>query len=224
MADERHATMRALDALQLKGFNDKRDYVASLEARADEQAVSLLIECLCDESAYLRNLAEKSLIRIGKSSEAILLPHLNDGLWYTRASTARILGELGSKAALPGLTSMLTDPNHAVIEAVLDAVAQLAAAGHGVSVARALHHIEGALTSGVLDRTEKLSPGMSNQLHRLMADRELMTASDDEVLREGFDVAEAQDNLEWEVLTGKRSPTGDAPESTDGEADSKKDS
>jgi HEAT repeat protein len=203
VTDDKHATLRVLDDLQMKSLEGKREYVASLQARDDEQALSLLVECLCDESAFLRKLAERVLVEKGASSLEVLLPHLTQGLWYTRASVARISGRLGAKEALPGLMQAAADPNREVSEAAIGALVELAAAGHGVSVARALFAESGALAKGVLERAGRSGGGLATQLQRLMEDRDLMTAREEEVLREDIGAAEAQDNLEWEVLTGK---------------------
>lgn len=203
MNDDKRTSLRVMDDLKMRGFDDKREYVNSLEGRDDEQALSLLVECLCDESAYLRDLAEKALIRKGSSCADVLLPHLTQGLWYTRAAVANVLGSQGCKDALPGLQEMSGDANRAVAEAALDAIIRIAAAGHAVSAARTLNHVQPILARRALDQGDKVRAGLATQLQRLMSDRELMQASDDEVLREDVAVAEAQENLEWEVLTGR---------------------
>ena len=203
MTDDKHASLRVLDDLQMKSLEGKREYVASLRERDDEQALSLLVECLCDESSYLRKLAEGALIEKGISNTEVLLPHLTQGLWYTRASVARIVGRLGVREALPGLMLTAADGNREVCDAAADALAEVAASGHAVSVARSLFNAPRPLTDRVLDRAERAGSGLSGQLHRLMEDRELMTAREEELLRDDILAAEAQDNLEWEVLTGK---------------------
>lgn len=203
MTDDKYATLRVLDDLQMKSLEGKREYVASLRLRDDEQALSLLVECLCDESAFLRKLAENALIEKGTSSIEVLLPHLTQGLWYTRASVARIIGQLGAREGLSGLISTAADANREVAEAAANALAEVAAAGHAVSVARALHRSARPIAERVLERADRLSSGLSAQIQRLMEDRELMTAGEEELLREDIRAAEAQDNLEWEVLTGK---------------------
>jgi HEAT repeat protein len=207
VTDDKRATLRVLDDLQMKSLDGKREYVASLRKRDDEQALSLLVECLCDESAFLRKLAEKALIEKGISSTEVLIPHLTQGLWYTRASVARIVGRLGVREALTGLMETAADANREVSDAAVEALAGLAAAGHGVSVARALHTAPRALSERALARAERAGSGISGQLQRLMEDRELMTAGEEELLSEDIVAAEAQDNLEWEVLTGKGTKT-----------------
>ena len=47
--DEKPGTSRVSDAMSSRGLAGKRDYVRSLEQRRDDEALSLLVECLCDE-------------------------------------------------------------------------------------------------------------------------------------------------------------------------------
>lgn len=204
MSEEKHATLRVLDALQMKGFDGKREYVASLEARGDEQAVSLLVECLCDESSFLRELAERALTRMGAEHAPLLRPLLTQGLWYTRASVARVLGGVGAKEALPDLVTLLTDANGAIAEAAADAIVAIAEGGSLVSVARALHAAPERLQRRLTRQAEAAGAGLGAQIERLLADRELMAAEDEEVLREDAEALAAQDNVEWEVLTAPR--------------------
>jgi HEAT repeat protein len=204
VSEEKHATLRVLDALQMKGFDGKREYVASLEARGDEQAVSLLVECLCDESSFLRELAERALTRMGEEHAPLLRPLLTQGLWYTRASVARVLGGVGAKEALPDLVTLLTDANGAIAEAAAEAIVAIARDGSLVSVARALHAAPDRLQRHLTRQAESASPGLGAQIERLLGDRELMVAEDEEVLREDAEALAAQDNVEWEVLTTPR--------------------
>ena len=81
MNDENYAG-KPFDALNSRGLTGKREYVRSLEQRADREALSLLIECLCDESWYLRDQAEQALARIGPDAADVLLPLLEQGLWF----------------------------------------------------------------------------------------------------------------------------------------------
>ncbi len=74
MSEDKYAQNKAYDALASRGLTGKRDYVRSLEQRSDAEAMSLLVECLCDESWYLRELAEEALGRIGVRSAPVLVP------------------------------------------------------------------------------------------------------------------------------------------------------
>ena len=48
MADEKFSQTKPLDALNSRGLAGKREYVRGLEQRRDDEALSLLVECLCD--------------------------------------------------------------------------------------------------------------------------------------------------------------------------------
>ena len=76
MSDDKYGQSKPFDALNPRGLAGKREYVRSLEQRRDEEALSLLVECLCDESWFLRDLAEESLLRLGEKGAPILLPLL----------------------------------------------------------------------------------------------------------------------------------------------------
>src|SRR6187399_1716763 len=117
MADEPNGQRRTLDALNARGLAGKRDYVRSLEQRRDPEAMSLLVECLCDESWYLRELAENALLRLGDRAGETLAPLLAQGLWFSRASSARVLGRLGYAPAVPVLLHLLEDANGTVAQA-----------------------------------------------------------------------------------------------------------
>ena len=119
-------TPRVLDALNTRGLAGKREYVRGLEQRRDEEALSLLVECLCDESSYLRELAEDALLRIGDRAAPVLLPLLDQGLWYTRSSAARVLGRLARRDAIPGLQRLAVDANASVREAAREALELIA--------------------------------------------------------------------------------------------------
>src|SRR5258705_7041835 len=89
MADEK--AQSPLEALNARGLAAKREYVRGLEQRRDPEALSLLVECLCDESWFLRDLAEQAFFRMGEEHAAPLLPLVLGGLWYTRLSAVRLL-------------------------------------------------------------------------------------------------------------------------------------
>ena len=65
MADDR-LPVGPLEALNARGLTAKREYVRGLEQRKDAEAFSLLVECLCDESWFLRDLAEQAFVRLGE--------------------------------------------------------------------------------------------------------------------------------------------------------------
>jgi HEAT repeat protein len=203
MADDKYSSLRALDALQVRGLEGKKEYVASLEARGDEQALSLLVECLCDESAFLRGLAEQALARLGQRAADALLPHLTQGLWFTRVSAAHVLGELGAAEALPGLAHLVADTNRSVAEAAIAALLRMAAAGQAVSAARALHRAPPAGRELVLAAAQAAGGDVAAQLARALGNAALMGAAPDEGVGEALSLLDAPEGVEWELLTGR---------------------
>jgi HEAT repeat protein len=215
MSDDNFTQTRPLDALNSRGLAGKREYVRGLEQRRDEEALSLLVECLCDESWYLRELAEDALMRIGERAAPVLLPLLEQGLWYTRSSAARVLGRFGRREAVPGLFRLCDDANASVVEAARDALALIGGHGGAVSVARALNGMPPDLRRRRLDelgvRDRQLGERVSRMLRHdeLMADDVATDLSDESPI-----VKAVEEGLEWEVLTG---PARQAPRKESGE-------
>ena len=81
----------ANDAPSGRDFAGKKDYVRQLEQRRDPEALALLVQCLSDESGYLRDLAEGALLRLGGRAAELVLPLLCEGLWYSRSRSASSL-------------------------------------------------------------------------------------------------------------------------------------
>ena len=139
MSDDKYGAGRTLDAMNARGLAGKRDYVRSLEQRRDEEAMSLLVECLCDESWYLRQLAEEAFLHLGDEGAPVLLPLLEQGLWFTRASAAGVLGKLGYPPAVPGLLRLSEDKNRSVAEAAREALLAVGRSSGAVRIAHVLH-------------------------------------------------------------------------------------
>ncbi len=203
MADERHLTERTFDALSARSLAGKREYVRSLEQRPDEEKLSLLIECLCDESWFMRGLAEESLERCGENAVPSLLPMLGQGLWFTRASAAGILGRLGSRPAIPGLVALIGDENRAVREAAKAALSRIGRAGGSAALARALHKLSPEARGALLRDLEVRDRELGERLGQLLRNDELMHADADELLPDDSPlVRQTMEGVVWEVLTG----------------------
>lgn len=207
MVDDKYGQGRTLDAMSARGLAGKRDYVRSLEQRRDEEAMSLLVECLCDESWYLRELAESALLRLGDRAGETLLPLLEQGLWFSRASSARVLGRLGYTPAAAGLLRLLDDANATVVQAAGAALCELAHRGGSARVAWELHRLAPEVrhlrlaTVGALDRS------LRERLERMLAHDDLMTNEDPGDLRDDSDLVRAsEEGVVWEVLTGPPPP------------------
>ena len=220
MAEEPYTTLRPFDALSPRGLAGKREYVLDLERKGDESAISLLVECLADESGYLRDHAAAALVRLG-SPAAPILPLLASGLWYTRVSAVRTLGRLGAREAAGPLTGLLADANHSVQIETVEALAGIARAGSEVHVARALFTRSEAERTRAVRELRACDANTTRRLEELFKDRDLMSAPEHELLTpRGGAVPPNEDGVAWEVLTSPHAEpappagmlTGEAPE------------
>lgn len=207
MSDDGFGTSKPFDALNARGLMAKREYVLGLESRADGEALSLLVECLCDESWYLRELAEGAFMRLGTEHVGVLLPLLEEGLWYTRTSVARIVGRLGERRAVPGLLRLCTDPNETVVDHAQDALVEIGRARGAFRLAFALHGLPPDVRRARLGDLAKRDRVLADRLQRMMDNDELMSASNPEALADDDPLVKtSEEGVEWEVLTGPASP------------------
>lgn len=215
MSDDNYGPGRTFDAMNARGLAGKRDYVRSLEQRRDVEAMSLLVECLCDESWYLRELAESALLRLGDHAAETLLPLLEQGLWFSRASSARVLGRLGARPAAAGLLRLCEDANSTVVQAAYAGLHELAHRGGSVRIGWELHRLSPETRKARLDYIGKLDRPLLERLERMLRNDELMTNEDPDDLRDDSDLVRAsEEGVEWEVLTGPPAVRGSAsPES-----------
>ncbi|HTR97248.1 MAG TPA: hypothetical protein VMH61_05050 [Candidatus Acidoferrales bacterium] len=203
MADDRPQTGRTFDAMNARGLAGKRDYVRSLEQRRDDEALGLLVECLSDESWYLRDLAENALLRAGDRAGEALLPVLEQGLWFTRSSAARVLGRLGYRPAAAPLLRLCADMNATVAQAADTALFDLAHRGGSVRIAWELHRAGTERRRSLLERLGALDRPLLERLERMLRNDELMTREDPGDLRDDSMLVRAsEEGVEWEVLTG----------------------
>jgi HEAT repeat protein len=211
MSDDKYAQSKPIDALNSRGLTGKREYVRGLEQRADAEALSLLIECLCDESWYLRDQAEQALLRIGPDSAAdVLLPMLEQGLWFTRTSAARVLGRFGHRAAVPGLLRLAEDANETVALAARDAMVLIGRSGGAIRLAQALHGLPPDARKRRFDDIATADRLLGERLTRMMANEDLMAAEGGDALSdESAMVKASEEGLEWEVLTSPPAPNPD---------------
>jgi HEAT repeat protein len=202
MTDESY-TPKPLEALSQRGLSAKREYVLGLEQRRDEAALSLLVECMCDESWYLRELAEQAFGRMGEATAGALLPLLDQGLWYTRSSAARVLGSIGYRPAVPGLLRLTEDPNHTVAEEARDALVAIARRQGAVRVAWALHRMPPDQRRRRLDEVAVRDRALAERVDRLMRSDDLMAVENADALSDDSAVVRAnEEGVEWEILTG----------------------
>ncbi len=203
MSDDKYGPGRTLDAMNARGLAGKRDYVRSLEQRRDEEALSLLVECLSDESWYLRDLAEHALLRMGERGGEALLSIVEQGLWFTRASAARVVGRLGYGPAVPGLLRLCADSNASVVQAARAALVDLGHRGGSVRIAWELFRMTPEARRDMLARLGAADAPLHERLERMLKNDEIMTRDDPTGLRDDSDeVRASEEGVEWEVLTG----------------------
>jgi len=205
--DDKFGPRNPLDVLNTRGLTAKREYVRGLEQRRDREALSLLVECLCDESWYLRELAEEAFLRMGDEHAGVLVPLMDQGLWFTRTSAARVLGQLGYRPAVPGMLRLTEDANETVRRAALDALVLLAQHRGAVRVAHALHGLAPHVRDQRLAGLRAANRIVGEQLERLMQNHELMGLEHpDDVSDDDPAVRAAEEGVEWELLTGPPAP------------------
>lgn len=207
---EEKLSLRPFDALSPRGLAGKREYVVSLEQKGDAPSTALLVECLADESGYLRDLAEGALVRLG-TEPPVILPLLSHGLWYTRASAVRTLGRLNARSAAEPLARLTSDTNHSVAREAALALSRIASLGGAVAVARALHRLPEHGRATAMRELDEADRDGARQIEDLFRHREIMLAEDEDLLSEDADVVHAsEEGVAWEVLTGRR-PLVDQP-------------
>jgi len=203
-----------LEGPSARGLAAKREYVRDLVARGDPQAIASLAECLCDESWYMRELAEQAFLELGEAGAPALLPLLEQGLWFTRTSVARTLGRMADRAAVPALFRLTEDSNSTVAEAARDALVEIGLHGGAVQLARVLSNFPPGTRQHRLAEIGSRDRWLSERIERMMRNEDLMANPDIESLSDDSPAVEtSEEGVEWEVLTGPPPPrkeSGDA--------------
>lgn len=210
MSDDKFSQGKPLDFLSSRGLTAKREYVAGLESRNDPEALSLLVECLCDESSYLRGLAEDAFLRMADRGAPVLMPMLEQGLWFTRTSTARVLGRIGYRPAVPVLLRLAEDANATVSAAARDAVVAIGVQRGAIAVAQGVHRLPPDLMRRRLDELRERDRTLYERVERLMRSDELMAHEEDGLSDDHALVRASEEGVEWELLTGPP-PTRNRP-------------
>ena len=199
MSDDKPS--KTYDALNQRGLTGKREYVRGLEKRSDEEALSLLVECLCDESWYLRDLAEESLLRLGEKGAPILVPLLEQGLWYTRASAAKVLGRCAYRPSVPAMLRLTDDGNETVAEAARVALVAIGHGGGAVAIARSLHQLQADERYRRFEAIRAKDRSLGDRIDHMMRQDDLMSADAGDLKDDSPMVRASEEGLEWEVLT-----------------------
>jgi HEAT repeat protein len=214
MTDEKYGQSRALDVLNARGLASKREYVRSLEQRANDESLSLLVECLCDDSWYLRDLAEEAFLKLGDRGAEALIPLLERGVWFTRSSAARVLGRLGYRPAVGPLLKLTQDQNDTVAGAARDALVAIGNQQGAVRIAHALHNLPPDVRRRHMNDIATRDQALGERIERMMRNDDLMSTEDVETLSdESAAVRATEEGVEWEILTGPPPPTDPKGES-----------
>src|SRR5262245_27957203 len=203
---------RVHEALSARGLAGKRDYVRSLEQRRDEQSVPLLVECLSDESGYLRELAEAALAKLGErgghhvsaAAGPQLLPLLRQGLWYSRASAARALGGMAYAPAVRELLEISEDRVDSVAREAVAALAAIGAHGGATRIAWELHRTSAERRAARLERLRARDGALTDRVKRLLAVDRLMAHPDPDQLRDDAHYVRAWEEQIWREERGSR--------------------
>lgn len=200
MTDDKHSPSNVLNT---RGLATKREYVRELRVRGDAQALSLLVECLCDESWYLRELAEAAFLELGETGAEALLPMLDQGLWFTRVSAARVFGRLGYRRAVPGLLRLTEDANDTVAVAAREALVAIGSRRGAIRLAHALHRMPPDTRRRHMESLAALDRTLAGRLERMTGSEELMMAEQVDTLSDDSPAVRAfEEGVEREVLTG----------------------
>jgi len=217
MPDDSFAQSRAFDAMNPRGLAAKREYVRGLEQRRDPESLSLLVECLCDESGYLRDLAEQAFVRLGPEAAPVVAPLLEQGLWFTRTTAASILGRFGYRPAVPALMRLADDKNRTVGDAAGASLVAIGRGGGAFRIAHVLHRMAPDARRRRLQDLARRDGTLAAGIQRMMANDELMVREDDGELADDSPVVRASvEGVEWEVLTGS-APRKDEPRTAKGD-------
>jgi len=157
---------RTLEALRRKNLEGKKAFIEELKLQRTPKSVSLLLEILCDESWYLRELAIAAIAESGEIAVPPLRNILDSGLWYTRAAAGRALGLLGDGASAGGILSLLDEPNRTVREAAVAAIQTLAERGGTDALCRSLHEASYERAAGRLSVLRRIDPDLSDRLEQ----------------------------------------------------------
>ena len=188
--DDKHGQSKTWDALNARGLAAKREAVRELELRAD-----------------------------GRRATPALMPLMRQGLWFTRASAARIFGKIGDGDAVPLLFELTQDGNHTVGAAALDSLLAIGHQRGSIRLAHALHRMAPADRSARLDDMQGRDPALGERLRRFLRSDDLMSIEDPSKLNDDSVAVRAnEEGVEWEVLTGPPPPKPRAGDGGSGDA------
>jgi hypothetical protein len=208
MVDERIPLSKTLIDLRIKELEleEKARVISELKSRKDEASIKELTEKLADDSWHLRELAVRALSELGRDVEQYVVGIIPGSLWFTRACSAEVLGNVRSRTAINCLLDLLDDCNATVSDNASKALVKICAGGDTVWVARAGASRGEETLKKVQTVLEKFDKELAQSFLSLAGDVDLMKAPPEQVEKiaeEMLKSSGAQD-LVWEELTGPR--------------------
>lgn len=229
MAEDRREFGRFLMELRLKDLDGRKAIIADLRRRKGERSVALLLEILCDESWYLRELAIEALGEMDEIAIAPLLTLLRSGLWYSRASAAKALGLIGDRRTVLPLAALLDDANTTVAAAGAEGLIGLCRRGLSLAVARALRSRPAEARERALALMRRTDPDGGRKLAALAGSDAWMGAlgelGEETVEAQVAASSDRDEGLSWDEIAGplppprKTSPPPDASRDAPNEED-----
>ena len=148
----------------------KKRRVAELRTSLDPAAASALVELLRDDSWFVRDLASLAVVERGRVLAGAVLDVMTNGLWYSRASAALVLGQIGAIDAAAAVAALLRDGNRTVREAGYDALILLASGGGERAVALGVRALDTGLRAQFLDEARMRHPAIASRIAESYAD------------------------------------------------------
>lgn len=99
---------------QLLRSKDVSLRMKAVDILAEKRDLPRLVSLLFSESWHVREKAAKALASFGNEVSNLVLPLLNEGYWYVRASAAYIVGEIQEEKSFERLKNMLNENNRTV--------------------------------------------------------------------------------------------------------------
>ncbi len=173
MAEEELDGAKVLERLRLKNLSGKKELIEDLKKRKGQRSVLILAELLQDESWYLREQAVQALPEMGDEARGPVMKLLENGLWYTRAAAAKVLGKIGGPEAVDSLLDCLVDSNMTVQGAAAAALVDIAKSSSVEALASSLggrpHDVKQKAVSRIALLDKEVSQGILSCWEREVA-------------------------------------------------------
>uniref|UniRef100_A0A7C4UFW1 HEAT repeat domain-containing protein n=1 Tax=candidate division WOR-3 bacterium TaxID=2052148 RepID=A0A7C4UFW1_UNCW3 len=111
--------------IRSKNLKEKMKLIEDLGKEDSPKALQQLISLLSSSSWSIRDKVTEILATKGEKILDKLINLLEEGIWFTKASAAKTLGNIGSIQSLPHLLKFIDDNNSVVRENVYEAIKKI---------------------------------------------------------------------------------------------------